>query len=107
MRVLIQGIYYKIEFINESERVMNGNNVHLYGLCDYIKNVITINTYCKNKKRILQTIEHELSHAYFFEWTGDNHFEDIDEMLAEFTSRFARKIIEQADKIYGKIYNGK
>ena len=96
MVIEVRGMKYTIVFKDEIKDKSEG---FYFGLCEYDKQIIQINNKVSNE-RVKQTLLHEITHAFHFEYYGCHMFEDKEEFLAEFVSLCAEKIIEKTNEVY-------
>ena len=96
MIIKVRGIEYTIIFTDDIKEKGEG---FYFGLCEFTKQIIQINK-TLSKERVKQTLLHEITHAYHFEYYGCHMFEDKGEFLAEFVSLCAEKIIEKTNEVY-------
>jgi hypothetical protein len=96
MHLKIRKSKYKILFVDEIE-CKEMDSIYL-GLTDCLEKSIKIR---KDLKGVMldETIIHELTHAFHFEYNAYYFFENKMEFLAEFVAIHGRDILAMADKV--------
>jgi hypothetical protein len=103
MYIKVRKAKYKILFVDEI--ACDEPNTLYLGLTDCVEKSIKIRKSLKNEM-LDETIIHELTHAFHFEYNAYYFFDNKMEFLAEFLAMHGRDIINATDKIINKMKEG-
>ena len=106
IKVRIKDYEYQIKFITEEEEedieaFADAGDVKYLGLCDMAEQVIYIISDIQKEERMVETIKHELVHAFIDAYCLKNEKDKYsEEFICDFVAAYSCEINKFADDIY-------
>lgn len=106
IKVRIKDYEYQIKFITEEEEedieaFADAGDIRYLGLCDMAEQVIYIISDIQKEERMLETIKHEISHAFIDSYCLKNEKDKYsEEFICDFVAAYSSEINKLADDIY-------
>lgn len=105
IKVRIKDYEYQIKFITEEEEedieAFADEDIRYLGLCDMAEQVIYIISDIQKEERMLETIKHEISHAFIDSYCLKNEKDKYsEEFICDFVAAYSSEINKLADDIY-------
>lgn len=105
IKVRIKDYEYQIKFITEEEEedieAFADADIRYLGLCDIAEQVIYIISDIQKEERMLETIKHEISHAFIDSYCLKNEKDKYsEEFICDFVAAYSSEINKLADDIY-------
>jgi hypothetical protein len=96
MIVRVRKTDYTVSFVEKIDGT--SEEAILWGECNVTAQTIKIKSDLQGE-RLRETLVHELTHAYHFEYFGYSIYEDIMEFLADFVTMYAEEIVQKVDSV--------
>ena len=105
IKVRIKDYEYQIKFITEEEEedieAFADADIRYLGLCDMAEQVIYIISDIQKEERMVETIKHELVHAFIDAYCLKNEKDKYsEEFICDFVAAYSSEINKLADDIY-------
>ena len=105
IKVRIKDYEYQIKFITEEEEedieAFADADIRYLGLCDMAEQVIYIISDIQKEERMVETIKHELVHAFIDAYCLKNEKDKYsEEFICDFVAAYSCEINKFADDIY-------